>query len=147
MTRRSDDLLASGHDRRPVFGAESVRTGMTTKSFSLLAIGLLLVTGCSQKVAGTPSERAMAHFEMSQWEEAIKACSDAITDNPEDAAAYLLRGRAQQCVGRSDQAVADLTIAIRLDPKDPEAYYQRRRLWSHGATRSQRCRPGNGSFA
>ncbi len=114
MTSRREGLLVSRRDG-----------GGMSRYLALLAIGLLAMTGCGGQVGGTPMEQAQAAFERGQWDPAVAACSEAIAQNPQDSAAYLLRGRAQHLAGRLDLAVADLTDAIRLNPQDPEAYYQR----------------------
>jgi tetratricopeptide repeat protein len=91
----------------------------------LLAACLLVVAGCGTKVPQTPLEQAQSSFASGRWEQAVAQCDDLIGQDPDNAAAYLLRGRAHQCAGRLDKALADLTSAIRLNPNDSEAYYQR----------------------
>jgi len=115
------------HRRGSIFSdaARSVTRAVATTCIALLVIGLLAVTGCSHPVAATPMQQALADFDAERWDAAIAACDKAIALDPENAAAYLLRGRAQHLAGRLDRAVADLTDAIRLNPQDPEAYYQR----------------------
>ena len=42
-----------------------------------------------------------------------------------DSHAYCARGQAYACGDESDQAIADYTEAIRLDPTNPEPYFNR----------------------
>jgi len=48
-----------------------------------------------------------------------------ISDTPTDAAGFLRRGVADASRGELQEALADLTRAVQLDPHDPECLYQR----------------------
>jgi hypothetical protein len=107
-----------------------LRTGILSSVFApgmwaiALPLGLLLVVGCGHDEP-TPLQHAQSNFDSGQWGQTIAACDDLIAKNPQDAGAYLLRGRARQCSGQLDLALSDLTTAISINPMDPEAYYQR----------------------
>jgi len=57
----------------------------------------------------------------------VATLTEAINDNPADVEAFLLRGQAKLCLGSENAgtAIADFNEAIRLDPNNYEAYYQR----------------------
>jgi hypothetical protein len=97
-----------------------------------MAVGILLVAGCSEPAGISPLESAKSAFDSGQWTQAIADCSEAIRRNPQDGAAYLLRGRAYHCLGRLDPAILDFSEAIELKPDDAEAYYQRANAYGDG---------------
>ncbi|HTU24247.1 MAG TPA: tetratricopeptide repeat protein [Pirellulales bacterium] len=86
---------------------------------------MLSVAGCGQSEKLKPREQAAVDFDAGRWEAVIADCTQAIAETPDDADAYLLRGRAQQLAGHLNEAVDDFTTAIRLNPRDPEPHYQR----------------------
>ncbi|MFM9848069.1 MAG: tetratricopeptide repeat protein [Hyphomicrobiaceae bacterium] len=65
---------------------------------------------------------------------AIRACSRLISNIPDSAVLHNRRGIAYLRNGEADNAIADYTEAIRLDPRATEAYYNRgRALLDKGA--------------
>ena len=56
---------------------------------------------------------------------AIQACDQAIRQNPRDAVSYANRGVEYRNKGDLDRAIADLTKAIKIDPKFAGAYNNR----------------------
>ncbi len=130
---------------RPLWGV------IVNSSFSVAMIVLMLaITGCGQRAAEPPLEHAESDFASGQWAQASAACNALIEENPNDAGAYLLRGRAQQCSGRLDMALADLTKAISLDPKRSREFYQRPvciRRWAKWTSSSRTKSPPVRSIA
>lgn len=100
---------------------------MAQRAWFLAAV-MALAAGCGPTAPSTPLERGELLMKQTQYGEAIVALTEAINQDPRDAAAYLARGRAYQCrddAGDVDAAIADFTSAIGFLPKDPEAYYSR----------------------
>jgi len=64
-----------------------------------------------------PLEAARQLCTAGQYEEALRACSKAIALDPVSAAAYALRGKMKQALGRADEAATDLRVAVHLDPQ------------------------------
>ncbi len=94
--------------------------------FLLLAIALF--PGCGQPDPGTPYERGQGLLRRGDYDEAIASLTEAIRIEPQQADAYLFRGRAYQgrnSAGDLDAAINDFTRAIEIAPKDYEAYYSR----------------------
>jgi len=84
---------------------------------------VLLVTGCS---SSSNSPRQLVNE--GRYDEAIEVTTQAIRVDPDDANAYLYRGRAYHCRNSSgdiERAIADFTESIRLAPQESEAYYSR----------------------
>jgi hypothetical protein len=99
------------------------------KNWNLIFVLLMgsMATGCWQSAPETPMARGKAFFEAGEWDQAIAALDEAIVRNPLDAEAHLFRGQSYMCRGREyvGRALADYNEAIRLDPKNYEAYYHR----------------------
>lgn len=62
-------------------------------------------------------QQVRARLLLEDWSLAIEDCTELIRRDPNDARAYLLRGRAYLGSGDFDRALADLRQAERLDPK------------------------------
>ena len=60
----------------------------------------------------------------------IKGCSEIISANPADAAAYYNRAAAHSASGESDRAIADYTKAIELNPAYTTAYEGRAMVYA-----------------
>ncbi|MCC2098647.1 MAG: tetratricopeptide repeat protein [Hyphomicrobiales bacterium] len=58
-------------------------------------------------------------------EKQINACSDYLDKHPRSAIAYHARALAFMRIGSGKEAIADLSLAIKLDPKYKEAYNNR----------------------
>jgi tetratricopeptide (TPR) repeat protein len=59
----------------------------------------------------------------------IKACSEMLATNPNNAMAYYMRGAAYQSKGEVDRAISDYTVAIELNPYHAAAYESRARAY------------------
>jgi tetratricopeptide (TPR) repeat protein len=59
----------------------------------------------------------------------IKACSEVLATNPNNAMAYYMRGAAYQSKGEVDRAISDYTVAIELNPYHAAAYESRARAY------------------
>lgn len=59
------------------------------------------------------------------YREALRHYDNAIDSNAPDALALYRRGVAQYALGQTDKALSDFNAAIRLDPKEPLAYFER----------------------
>ncbi len=91
----------------------------------VVALGLLIVGGCQTPSPMTPLEQARAAFSGGQWAESIMFSTEAISQHPDDVRGYVLRGRAFRRLGQFEPAITDFTVAIQLNPKNPEFYYLR----------------------
>lgn len=60
----------------------------------------------------------------------IKGCSETISANPADAAAYYNRAAAHSASGKSDRSIADYTKAIELYPAYASAYEGRAMVYA-----------------
>lgn len=80
------------------------------------AIGLFQAFACYQK--------GMEALEKKDYDTAMSLFTEAVTQRPEAAAAYLMRARACLALGKLDAAIADFTKSIALSPAT--AAYQER---------------------
>lgn len=94
------------------------------KPRSIALLTLLLVAGCSLGEP-TPLERATTHFRMGHWDAAVELCDQLLNEHPNNADAWLLRGRCFLGKKMPQRAIADYTEAIKLRPEDPEPLYHR----------------------
>ena len=69
-------------------------------------------------------------FQQRDAELRIKGCSDIITRNPKDAAAYRNRAEAYTSAGDLDRAIADYTKTIEIKPDTVAAYDGRGRAYA-----------------
>jgi tetratricopeptide (TPR) repeat protein len=76
-------------------------------------------------------------FDLSRWEEAIDAFSDAIRAWPNYADAYNYRGICNGKLQRRDRAVADFSDAIRIDPRNTAALANRGEMRESAGQRRQ----------
>lgn len=87
----------------------------------------LMLLGCGDSQVDSPLELGKKHFHSGNFEQAVATLTEAIAANPADVEAFVFRGRARLCLGSENAGVAigDFNEAIRLDPNNFEAYYQR----------------------
>jgi TPR repeat/Tetratricopeptide repeat len=99
-----------------------------TRRAIVFATMLLLVSGCGDSTPATLTGQGLKQLRAGKYDEAIATCGKAIRQNPQDAEAYLYRGRAYQfrnAMGDPPRAIADFSEAIRLAPDSSDAYYSR----------------------
>jgi hypothetical protein len=84
---------------------------------------LLLLAGCG--LSATPLDQAREHYRRGEWDRAVAACDQQLRTSPDSVEAMLLRGRARLAGGQYGAAAADFSHVIRLDPTNPEGFYQR----------------------
>jgi len=85
----------------------------------MLAFAGLALCADSRK-AQREYEQGIRLEQAGHWQEAYEAFSASLGDEP-TAAAYLHRAKTQLALNLPDKAIDDLTEAIRLDPKNPDA--------------------------
>jgi len=68
---------------------------------------------------------AALHFEAGRYAEAAEAYAKLAEENPKDAALRASLAGALGALGRFDESLEQLGIAIQLDPLNPEAYHNR----------------------
>jgi hypothetical protein len=105
---------------------------MALRSFHIVATcfaaTLVLGAGCGESVPPTPSQQGLKELRRGHYDAAIAICGEAVRLNPQDAEAYLYRGRAHHYRGGKDdleRAIADFSESIRIAPREAEAYYGR----------------------
>lgn len=85
----------------------------------------------AQAAAATPqtSDEFFAEgnnfYRAKQYQNALDAYTNAIKMRQNNTAAYLMRGAAHQKTGGNDEAIADYSKAIQLNPEEYLAYYRR----------------------
>jgi Flp pilus assembly protein TadD len=92
----------------------------------LLVVGIL--AGCGGPAEGSAewhADRGYKLFNLGNYDEAIKECTEAIELAPDFAEAYSNRGIAYVQKGELDQAIADFDRAIELDPELAKVYNDR----------------------
>ncbi len=98
---------------------------VTMKSTLCALLAFAAVALCADTKKAQRDFEQGVHLEQGgQWAEAYSAFTASLDAAP-NAPAYLHRAKAQIALGNPEKAVDDLTEAIRLDPKDPEALRQR----------------------
>ncbi len=74
--------------------------------------------------------RAEALYKLHQYEEALRDISKALNDKPYHVYGYMVRAAIySDGLGKAQEAVSDLTTAIRINPGNPAAYYMRGALF------------------
>src|SRR5271166_59278 len=86
---------------------------------TMFALATLAAAGDSQK-AQREYRRGFGLEQAGQWQEAYDAFSASLDAAP-TALAYLHRAKTELALALPEKAVDDLTEAIRLDPKNPDA--------------------------
>ncbi|TPX58913.1 hypothetical protein SpCBS45565_g07874 [Spizellomyces sp. 'palustris'] len=71
---------------------------------------------------------AFYSFQRELWNDAIQALSKLIHIAPDDSEAYQYRGRAYAYLGKWDESLQDMTLAIQTNPKQPESFFHRASL-------------------
>ncbi|MDH3929743.1 MAG: tetratricopeptide repeat protein, partial [Deltaproteobacteria bacterium] len=92
-----------------------------------------LVTALQAKIASQGEDRfqqGLSFLEFGQYDEAIRAFSEAIELSPQYSEAYRNRGLAWAKKGEFDQAISDFTKAVEINPGDGQAYYNRGTVWA-----------------
>ena len=85
--------------------------------------------GLTDPAASAAYDQGYSHMREAAWFAAIAAYDQAIRIQPEVARLYEARGTAYMYAGRHDDALADYSLAIELDPDD--AGHWRRRTHAH----------------
>jgi len=68
---------------------------------------------------------AAVHFQSGRYAEAVKAYQDLVQQNPDDGALRASLAGALGAMGRYAEAMEQLTVAIKLEPLNPEPYHNR----------------------
>lgn len=69
--------------------------------------------------------RAVAHMRMAQYQESLADCDAVMRLNPENKHLYFIRGAVFRCLNRLEDAIANLTQAIDIDPNYGIAFLER----------------------
>jgi tetratricopeptide (TPR) repeat protein len=67
----------------------------------------------------------MYSFQRQLWSDCITEFTKLIWINPENSEYYIYRGRSNASLSFYNEALEDLTRAIRLDPDSPDAFFHR----------------------
>ncbi len=95
---------------------------------SLILLGIvsyLLLAPRNINYAKQLYKQGLAHYNKSEYTQAIKLLSQAININPEYSLAYNSRGDAYYRLGNYEKSQQDSSAAIRHNPHDANAYYDR----------------------
>ena len=84
-----------------------------------------LLVGFCRIIADVCLKQGSAFLNRSFNEYALRACTQALSFNPELTEAYAVRGRARYRLGDYDGAIDDYSAAIRLDRKRADVYLNR----------------------
>ena len=87
--------------------------------FSVFAVLVLNLNGC-RMMAEYYEKSAAQKYRMQDYQAAIAGYNDVIEADPDYAVAYQYRGLAKSYIGDWQGALADLTQAIALEPRNPE---------------------------
>jgi tetratricopeptide (TPR) repeat protein len=68
---------------------------------------------------------AAVHFQAGRFDEAVRAYAELAKTNPEDGAVHASYAGALGALGRFDEALVELDLAIALEPLNPEPYHNR----------------------
>jgi lipoprotein NlpI len=93
--------------------------------FLLLGPLLTLAVAALDDTPNDLLENARAAFARGQPQEALTLADKAITLDPKNTSAFLVRGVAHALLRKPTDAIADFTKAIALDPRAAEAYNRR----------------------
>ena len=99
---------------------QRVRLGVGMFKVYFAALSFLLIGSSSAALADALQDCADL-----SGDAAIHACDQAIRQNPRDAVSYSNRGVEYRNKGELNRAIADLTKAIKIDPKFAGAYNNR----------------------
>lgn len=92
------------------------------------AVGLFLgcaLLGCSRTEL-SPLDRASNAFEKGEFAESVQMC-DQLINSSDSSDVRLLRGRGLMALKKHEQALAEFSTAVQLDPKNPKHWYFRER--------------------
>ena len=95
----------------------------------VLIIDRELPAGLTDPAASAAYDQGYSHMREAAWFAAIAAYDEAIRIQPEVGGLYEARGTAYMYAGQHDDALADYSLAIELDPND--AGHWRRRAHAH----------------
>lgn len=84
------------------------------------------------------ADTAEDYYRRGEWQSAIDACNAAIARNPNDAAAYLLRGRAYGQLGDMAAAAVDFNAAAQLNPDIRRNLAQANSFYNRGVAAYER---------
>jgi Flp pilus assembly protein TadD len=90
----------------------------------LLAAFLLPGMVCAQD-AKIHLEKAIAHLEAGNYDQALQDANEGLKKKPNDAALYDLRGMVYRCKNQNDKAIQDFNKAMELNPRFGRAYRNR----------------------
>ena len=100
------------------------------RTFIVLLISFSLISSTyGQKTAPELLKQAVICSEAGNINASIELCNQAIVLNPKYELAYFQRAIANELKGNFDNAIADYTIAIKLNAKNIQAYLNRGLLY------------------
>lgn len=86
------------------------------------------VPEAADKLAVYHSNSAICHIHLGDWEEAVKASSEALKLNPSYVKALVRRAQACEHLDRPEDALADLKKVVEIDPHNRQSVASVRRL-------------------
>lgn len=105
-----------------------MKTLITKTGLLLLVVSVSLLGGCAQDISYGIYAKAVALEEEGKFDEAINEATRLIKENPQDAMAYVYRGRFYVQKGYPDEALENYEKALKINPQLGEGYHARARL-------------------
>jgi tetratricopeptide (TPR) repeat protein len=103
----------------------SIKSIILTKTFLLIISGVITKTVNGQYRVNEFMRKANEAFISNQFEKAIEYCDRAIKIDITYAPAYDLRGWLKYKTGKKDEAITDITNAIKFAPRNPNYFINR----------------------
>ena len=95
---------------------------------AVMIAAVVALFGCSRGGPDTPLVRAVLLLSEEKLPEALVQCDQALSADPTNCQAWLLRGEINQRAGNVAEALVDYSRAIELDPENSDGHYYRSAL-------------------
>ncbi len=104
---------------------------------AVMIAAVIALFGCSRGGPDTPLVRAVLLLSDEKLPAALVQCDQALSVDPTNCQAWLLRGEINQRAGNFEEALVDFSRAIELDPENSDGHYYRNALLDSRGARGQ----------